>query len=550
MGGSRTQKRADRWLWLICAALLPTVVMLFQYRQNMFYVSRDHALLVTAGLLLLSVLAWLIAYLIFRSPFSAFAACLVGWIMCFAANAIIRGVIFPISGTMKNTNFIWGLITLPLALLAALLLRKVRLPAMVSVCVLVFLSLLFMMNSLPLLFGDATRANNEDMSQYVKTDFSVEAPAEQPNIYWIHCDGMLGFSAMEEYFGDAQERFAGELTDRGFFINRAAMFESGHNTQLAIPTLMCPYAYDSWIEPRAATHEDAMLLRSGDSAYGKLMTFRQNNELIAAFRQGGYLTQGQVHDTYGVYFPPVSDVNYYYDTFETYKIELDSPKGLANAVEWENTRMYLGVIASPLAELASICMEAPFFQGAKRAETAPLQTELSAQQIKACILQDVNEDNARAYMESGVIMLDDCLKTPGPHFTMLFTMTAHYPYRYDEDGNPVGSQTSKDIFSYPAQHRYAARVLINMVDMILAADPDAVIVLQADHGLHVATEEELMAAFGTREACLDMWNSVLSAIRVPEKYQNNEERYALENPLNISRYLVNSYVGRNYDYIE
>lgn len=41
----------------------------------------------------------------------------------------------------------------------------------------------------------------------------------------------------------------------------------------------------------------------------------------------------------------------------------------------------------------------------------------------------------------------------------------------------------------------------------------------------------------------------MSAIRVPEKYQTGEEHYAMENPLNISRYLVNSFVGRNYEYL-
>ena len=35
---------------------------------------------------------------------------------------------------------------------------------------------------------------------------------------------------------------------------------------------------------------------------------------------------------------------------------------------------------------------------------------------------------------------------------------------------------------------------------------------------------------------------------IPDKYKNGDEIY-LNNPLNISRYIVNNYVGKNYEYI-
>jgi hypothetical protein len=88
-----------------------------------------------------------------------------------------------------------------------------------------------------------------------------------------------------------------------------------------------------------------------------------------------------------------------------------------------------------------------------------------------------------------------------------------------------------------------------MIDEILERDPDAVIVLQGDHGLHGNSEAEITDTFG-KDAVAPIWNQVMSALRVPEKYQNGDETYALENPLNMSRYLVNAFVGRNYRYIE
>ena len=41
----------------------------------------------------------------------------------------------------------------------------------------------------------------------------------------------------------------------------------------------------------------------------------------------------------------------------------------------------------------------------------------------------------------------------------------------------------------------------------------------------------------------------MNAVYIPEKYQNGDEKY-LSNPLNISRYLVNNFVGDNYTYLE
>ena len=44
-------------------------------------------------------------------------------------------------------------------------------------------------------------------------------------------------------------------------------------------------------------------------------------------------------------------------------------------------------------------------------------------------------------------------------------------------------------------------------------------------------------------------NSVISAIYIPDKYKNGDEEY-LDNPFNISRYIVNNYVGNNYEYLK
>ena len=42
---------------------------------------------------------------------------------------------------------------------------------------------------------------------------------------------------------------------------------------------------------------------------------------------------------------------------------------------------------------------------------------------------------------------------------------------------------------------------------------------------------------------------MINAYYIPEQYKNGEEEY-LNNPLNISRYIINNYVGDNYSYVK
>lgn len=136
-----------------------------------------------------------------------------------------------------------------------------------------------------------------------------------------------------------------------------------------------------------------------------------------------------------------------------------------------------------------------------------------------------------------------------PRLTVIHDFTAHFPFYYNENGEISQGLKNMDLPDYYPQHMYCAKVLLNMIDMILEADPDAVIVIQADHGLHGNVEEDFKAAFGEDADTLELWNSTMSTIRVPEMYRTGEEHYATENPLNISRYLVNSFVGKNYEYL-
>ena len=93
-------------------------------------------------------------------------------------------------------------------------------------------------------------------------------------------------------------------------------------------------------------------------------------------------------------------------------------------------------------------------------------------------------------------------------------------------------------------------MLIELLDYIKTNDEDSIIIVQADHGIHTIYEEDLDKKLNVnQEQIQEIRNSVMNAIYIPGKYQNGDEQY-LKNPLNISRYIVNNYIGKNYEYIK
>ena len=94
--------------------------------------------------------------------------------------------------------------------------------------------------------------------------------------------------------------------------------------------------------------------------------------------------------------------------------------------------------------------------------------------------------------------------------------------------------------------------MMAQVDTIIENDPGAVIVLQADHGIHWGDNanypSDSMRKQGFNlEDQLNLNLQVLSAVRVPPQYGKLTQPL---DPLDIARWLVNNFVGGgNYDYL-
>jgi hypothetical protein len=99
---------------------------------------------------------------------------------------------------------------------------------------------------------------------------------------------------------------------------------------------------------------------------------------------------------------------------------------------------------------------------------------------------------------------------------------------------------------YLPQHKFAMKTMIALTDIILEKDPLAVIVIEADHGVHIYDDSLMYSSGYTEEDMRNLNFNVLSAVRIPKIYGHIAEPL---DPLNISRWLVNNFVGRNYVYL-
>lgn len=285
--------------------------------------------------------------------------------------------------------------------------------------------------------------------------------------------------------------------------------------------------------------------------------------MIAAFGQKGYVTD-VISVTTKVFYLPSSEGAFYNTRNSRDEAEIcseaDSEKFFLRdnmVTNVRNVSEFLGLI---FGKLYGIVFETPLSRLYEELTTLKIRTSLGTSQPFAAVMPEdqLNQILPSGYVGNGVADDSKMLRSlydilyrgdQDQKLVIIHDFMTHAPYNMDENGAPTGHGNSIKPMDYYPQHVFSAKVLVGMVDMILAADPYAVIVIQSDHGEGAASEEEIKSAFGEDADAPELWNGTMSAIRVPEKYRTGEEHYATETPLNISRYLVNSFVGQNYEYL-
>jgi hypothetical protein len=423
------------------------------------------------------------------------------------------------------------------------------------IAVFIVASVMLIMNIVPIIMFATAQRTNEG---FYKEEFSVDVnPEEQPNIYWIHTDGMLGFDSMSRFFGDDQEWFIEELENRGFFISYEAAFDGNRATRFALPALMNPHYYDrvlSWrFDPSYAEANplnDDLLNNPGLRLIPNTRSnrrAREKNEIVLAFNTAGYNTS--IIDRIDVYFYPT--VNQFYSRGTLLTTTLSVPEIMADVNNNSSLRELVNLLSmvSPTPESVNLNWRGRnYFDELITRNFAFTETEQVIDLFADLQIDDSDISRLQTWNRRADSLYDILMRS-SPRFVIFNFNMPHRPFYYDEFGN-YDAVGANDPSRYPAHHKFCAKTLLKYIDLILESDPDAVIVLQADHGLHRQEREDIMEMFSvTADEALALWHSVMSAVRIPSEAKTPDTLLVLSDPRNISRYLINNYVGQNYDYI-
>ena len=544
-------KKAGNSVALCFAGMcLPISYLLFQFSNNPAEVSFVLLLGTCAVTAAVFLLFFITIHLVADNAYIAYFSTVLLTLFMFVSGFVRTGIISvdSLNDMADVALLLTGGIAGALIWLLTVFFRKKSFDSVITVGVGIITAMLLFFN-ITSAVQNYQEQESVNIESNIRTKFVMDnSEADAPNVYWFHCDGMLGFSAFEKYFGDSQNEFLEQLESRGFMVNKEANFEAGHATVAAIPSLMCPDFYDNYLLSVIESESDkAKLHNSFDGPkYSEMLRIaRLNNELITAFDVSQYNTAIIAPLNWGstgAYYPPIAETQYEASSGTISVIDTD-PEAMKSArTEISSTaffelKNFLYTLMLPMHEL----VEKSLPKGFTTIATIMAEEELDKKYLSDYVNDPIHIPSTQALS----IALDN---EEAPHFFVIPHDTAHNPFTFNENGERV-NVNSMNVLDYPPQHRYAQKILIDAIDTILEKDPNAVIVVQGDHGLHGNTQEDFTAAFGEEAKAEELWNCVISAIRVPEQYQNGEEQFAASNPLNMSRYLVNRFVGKNYEYL-
>ena len=543
-------------LHYVAAILLPNIFFLNLYNRNRLELLTPFRNIIIVALIfaLISVFAFLLFRFFTRTYEGALLVLILCWLSFWLFNTILSGLrlYFP---TLRATILLFGLLAL-IALLALFLrLRKIafRESGFVFIVLSFVIGLLFVFNVFPNIAQESVAFEFDAEEQFsIKRDFNVDESLPNPDIYWLMPDGMISFVDFEIYFEDSQYQFKELLVERGFLIYEDGR-SAGSTTALSLPTLLSPSYYDNIkrpinqqlegiINPQLRRYHIGDML--GESNINMNVDIWPYWELFLAFMENDYtavhiaphMNEYQVADHFyrlsclplllGVESDP-------HNTVERYPLAISNDSRRNRNILRRNADLVNLLIASTPLNFVFPSISDDYVW-----ESIPEHAE----EVERLVEKTRGTQHERQVYRNFI----DAMDIPSPRIvftTIFFTHFSGWVWQALE--GDVSNQEPH--YLYRLAHEYTVLVLMNLVDEILEANPNAVIVIQADHGMHNPDFQERMLESGfTDNDLLRLNYSVMSAVRIPPEYGGLEEPIA---PLNITRELVNRFVGENYELI-
>jgi len=538
---------AERFLYLLAVLSTPSIPLFFLFSRNVAQgLLFSHFLIfggVSAAISL--ILYLLISKFVLRRRRSVILIALLWATFWFFGlfQKIITGV-----GFSQNLNVVY-LLALVFIVAAGFILRNVKMSRLVANTVAVLLCLLFAFNFVPVAMavsrGEIQRAANESsgvLPYEVKTAFNIDPNLPHPNVYWLHMDGLMGFDAVEHYFNDPQTELENELMERGFIVNRSARLEAGY-THVAVAAMTSPTFYDSYLAGEFARvakltrtlRENSIFTAMAAKGFSLYDIYPQA-EILKAFSDAGYLNLGTPSRTY--YPLPVN-----ISIVGTNVTDMDNKREAAAPFDKLISFINLVVDASAFSIIKEKTDEWINNIGvAENTQSIPDYRETVDKYISGFSDSD-------GHLEEMLRGIKYATSVQSPHFVYFANDMAHSSFIYDENGNVYKKplEDPQDVFLYYPQHKYALKEMLAQVDTIIENDPEAIIILQADHGIHIGAPNYLYERGYSLEDLLNLNLQVFSAVCVPPQYGKLSQPL---DPLDIARWLVNHFVGEgNYEYL-
>ena len=517
-------------LYGLAAALMPSILLFDLYNRNHEenHIVFAHVLMLAGAFAIVGLLLFGIFRLTAGSVEGAMLLCILFWLSFWLFENLL-GVAIRFSAAISPIGLM-ALIGVGLFLLS-LIFRRYEPPfektlsafniLAVSLVAMFFINLAPGINHAMMLASGRAEMADFDVRggsrpYYIKRSFEIDPLLPSPDIYWFHMDGMLRLSTMESFFGINQDALRDELVQRGFMIYEDGFLHAA-TTTYAFPALFSPAFYDSFygevlsevsgmLKGEAASHIRRRFRGVGICST-ELMGF---HELFAAFHAAGYEMVGlsgrwrleMVHDLF------------VYEYRQT-----------ARSIFIHN------FLISDLPELLNM--------------TTPLSLPPpdTAERIRLLDYDAPSFDYDLQLLSS---------YDAQPSFTVRMFMDTHSGRWRRHEPNPSERAPEGSLYYrydlYPLAFESAVTSMMNTIDAVLYRNQNAVIVLQSDHGFHDNRTVHFLVDKGyPMETVLELQGAVFSAVRIPPQYGGLDSPIA---PLNISRELVNRFVGENYSLLQ
>ncbi|HJJ48595.1 MAG TPA: hypothetical protein O0X39_06380 [Methanocorpusculum sp.] len=532
----------------ITSAIWVFIPLLSLYYKNINNVTLVFVLLLGVVYVIGTVYLYFIALAVFKSSFAAFIVCLIGWLCLSFAETVCTAL----NDSIGCAALLYSLVMLCLmaagGYLVIRLTKKFNLPVQkISKWILILAVVLIVISAVPVAVYFISSAG--DIAHVTTaTEFTADESLPHPNIYWIHGESMLDPYVVEKYWGKDSVDFVQKLEDRGFEFNHNAYISGKYSgyTQASLSGLFVPSLYD----------EENSHGGSGSSGFVMNNALKYNHELINALDTAGYQTTSDMMKSSLRYIQSPSKIRYLYDEDSIYTTH-QRDVSLLDEILYYDMEMEKGFTAYSAYPLYKLLADLKFDEKIEDVYEATISLNKMVKnssiagyvsdETKAAILPE-NDWLARHGYSNMIDILSYALDNgESPRMIFIDCNLCHTPYYVSEDGSKINENTL--VQNYFGQYQFSEKVLLYLVDRILEQDPDAVIIIQGDHGPYFADEKENAGFFPDGTNADEYKYRVLSAFRIPEQYRTDEYAKLFDDPHNIVRYLINSYVGPSFDYV-